>query len=170
MRSPCIVAGPGVPAGGVRDGLCYLFDLTQTVAAAAGLGPLPGGDGVDLWPMLRGEGGSGRDKLLLLYADTQRAIVYPKQKLIRLPRIDRSLVFDLEQDPHELRDLSADPAHGELVRALGSRLRTLQQRTGDELPWTAEEQLPVEVDLTGKRWRADRWQPLWIRRKYWPRK
>ena len=30
MRSPAVIAGPGVPAGKRLDALCYLFDLTAT--------------------------------------------------------------------------------------------------------------------------------------------
>lgn len=169
MRAPCIVAGPGVPRGASRDGLCYLFDLTRTIATAAGAEVPADLDARDLSPLLRGEpGAAGRDELLLLYADAQRAIVRPDHKLIRLPRIDRTLLFDLAADPHEQHDLGADPAHAQRLAALGDRLRELQQQGGDALAWTADEVAPATVDLSGKRWPPDRWQPQWIREKYWP--
>ncbi|MFO1078672.1 MAG: sulfatase-like hydrolase/transferase [Planctomycetota bacterium] len=109
MGAPVILAGPGVPAGVRRPGLAYLLDLMPTMAHAAGA-PLPDGiDGVDLGPLVRGEG-AGREALLTLYCDAQRALRLGDDKLIRLPQIDRTLWFDLATDPDELHDLAGDPA------------------------------------------------------------
>lgn len=170
MRSPCVIAGPGVPAGARRSGLAYLHDLTATIAEAAGAEALPASDGASLWPMLRGEA-NGRDDLLLLYAKTQRALLTPRWKLLRLPQIDRTLLFDVEADPFELRDRAGAPEGdaAELEASLAERLRAAQQRGRDELPWKSDQQLPAELDLTGKRWPPDRWQPAWIRVRYFPK-
>ncbi|MFK7742174.1 MAG: sulfatase-like hydrolase/transferase [Planctomycetota bacterium] len=172
MRAPCIVAGPGVPAGAERDGLCYLLDLTTTIARWAGLPHPSGVDGVDLRPMILA-GEAGRAELFLLYAGSQRAIVRSRYKLIRLPQIDRTLAFDLAQDPGESRPLAAGVAgvDAEIARGLGAALRRMQADGGDAAAWLADPQLkPVDLDLTGKRWPPDRWQPQWIRQRYWPKK
>jgi arylsulfatase A-like enzyme len=173
MRSPCVIAGPGVAAGASRDGLAYLLDLTATCLEAAGLTEVDGVDGRSLWPMLRGAGeagGNGREELLLIYAKTQRAMRFGDYKLIRFPQVDRSLFFNVREDPHELRDLSGDAALQELRASFEDRLRAAQRRCADPLAWTAAQQIPVDLDLTGKRWPPDRWQPEWIREKYWPQK
>lgn len=173
MRSPCVVAGPKVPAGEQRDGLAYLYDLTATCLETAGVHKVPEIDGVSLWSMLRGDAAQeagdavGREELLLIYSKTQRALRRGDHKLIRFPNIDRTILFDVKQDPHELRDLSDVPEFAELRGQLEQRLRTAQKRCEDPLPWRKEKLDPVEVDLTGKRWPADRWQPAWIRKKYW---
>jgi len=170
MRSPCVIAGPGVPAGASRDGLAYLFDLTATCLETAGVAKPAGVDGRSLWPMLRqadAPAANGRDELLLIYSKTQRAIRHGDHKLIRFPQVDRTMLFDVVADPHELRDLSDDPASQELRAALAQRLRAAQARCEDPLAWTAKTLIPVELDLTGKRWPPDRWQPKWIREKYW---
>jgi len=171
MRSPCVISGPGVSAGETRDGLAYLFDLTATCLESAGLsGKVPGLDGQSLWPMVRdaaSDAGKGRDQLLLIYAETQRAMRYGDYKLMRLPQIDRTLFFNVVADPYELHDLSTDPAQRERLAAYQQRLQAMQQRCLDNLAWTSDEQLPAEIDLTGKRWPADRWQPEWIRKQYW---
>ena len=170
MRSPCVIAGPGVPAGESRDGLAYLLDLTATCLETAGVTKAAGVDGRSLWPMLQGSdasGARGRDELLLIYSKTQRALRFGKHKMIRFPQIDRSLFFNVVDDPHELRDLSGDAALADLRASFEKRLRAAQERCEDPLAWTAKKQVPVEIDLTGKRWPADRWQPEWIRKKYW---
>lgn len=171
MRSPCIVAGPGVPSGQARNGLAYLLDLTATCLAAAGLDNVDGVDGRSLWPMLTNDGSAaakGRDELLLIYNKTQRALRLGKHKMIRLPQIDRTLFFNVVDDPHELQDLSGEAALAELRAKFEKRMRAAQQAAGDPCAWTADSLAPAEIDLTGKRGPADRWQPEWIRRKYWP--
>ena len=164
MRAPCIVSGPGVPQGAARDGLCYLLDLMPTVAAACGLERLPGVHGRSLWPLIEDDA-DVRDQLLLIYSKTQRALRRGDHKLIRFPHIDRELLFDVATDPHERRDLAA--AEPDVRADLFRRLQAAQRAVDDPLPLTADELQPAEIDLTGKRWKADRWQPRWIRRKYW---
>ena len=164
MRAPCVVAGPGVPVA-QRDGLAYLYDLTATVLEAAGA-PQPGLDGRSLWPLLR-DGEAVRDDLVQLYAKTQRAIRRGDHKLIRYPRIDRTALYDVVHDPHELVDLAGMPEHAALQRELEALLRARLREAGDDLPWRTEQQDPATLDLAGKRFPPDRWQPKWIREKYW---
>ena len=166
MRSPCVISGPKVPAGESRDGLTYLFDLTATCLESAGVQAASGVHGRSLWPMLRGEA-NGRDELLLIYAKTQRALRIGDHKMIRLPQIDRTLFFNVRLDPDELHDLSQDDSLRELRSSFEARMRAAQKQANDPLAWTANKLLPVEIDLTGQRWPADRWQPSWIRKKYW---
>jgi arylsulfatase A-like enzyme len=164
MRSPCILAGPGVPVG-ARDGLAYLFDLTATVLESAGVQGAAI-DGRSVWPMVK-DGAPGRDDLVQLYAKTQRAIRRGDHKLIRYPRIDRTVLYDLANDPHELVDLAGRPEHAGLQRELEVLLKRRLAEAGDELAWRTEERDPVVLDLSGKRSPPDRWQPEWIREKYW---
>lgn len=166
MRSPCVISGPQVPIGESRDGLAYLFDLTATCLESAGVSKVSGVHGQSLWPMLRGEA-DGRDELLMIYAKTQRALRIGDHKMIRLPQIDRTLFFNVRLDPDELLDLSQDDSLRDLRATFEARMLVAQKQAGDPLAWTASKLLPVEIDLTGKRWPADRWQPSWIRKKYW---
>jgi len=164
MRSPCILAGPNVPVG-ERDGLAYLFDLTATVLESAGVEGVKL-DGRSVWPMVR-DGKPGRADLVQLYAKTQRAIRSGDHKLIRYPRIDRTVMYDVARDPDELVDLAGREEFAAKRRELEALLKKRLAEVGDGLAWRTAKQDPVEIDLTGKRWRPDRWQPEWIRKKYW---
>lgn len=164
MGSPVIVRGPGIPAGIRRDGLGYLLDLATTIAAVAGTS-LPDADGIDLRPMIRGED-AGRPALYLAYATTQRAIRTAHHELLRFPHIDRTLMFDLQADPDELHDLSADPAQAARVAELSARLRAQQKVWNDPVPWTASDVRPATVDLSGHARQPDQWQPRWIVETY----
>ncbi|MEZ5966790.1 MAG: sulfatase-like hydrolase/transferase [Planctomycetota bacterium] len=165
MGAPVIVAGPGVSRSASRSGLAYLFDLPTTICAAVGAAAPAGSDGIDLGPLLRGEGPS-REVLFTLYAGEQRALRDDRYKLLRLPSIDRTLLFDLQDDPDELHDLSGDADHAEVLAAMAARLRAEQERWGDALPWTAAELRAPTIDLTGHPRKPDQWQPAWIVDKY----
>ncbi len=167
MRAPVLLAGPGVPAGRRVDALCYLSDLAPTLCAAAGARAPVGADGQDLWPVLRDPGAfPPRQALFTAYANTQRAVTDGRWKLIRLPHIDRTLLFDLRADPHERHDLAEDPACAAELGRMSGLLLAQQRAFGDELPWAILPARPATVDLTGHARQPDRWQPAWIVEKY----
>jgi arylsulfatase A len=133
MRSPAILAGPGVPEGRRIDALAYLFDLTATVGELAGVFPPTGNEGKSLLPVCRGERKSIRDALLLAYRDVQRAVITPAWKLIAYPKVGRTQVFHLAEDPDERHDLAADPAVADRRAALERELLTAETSAGDPL-------------------------------------
>jgi N-sulfoglucosamine sulfohydrolase len=45
-------------------------------------------------------------------------------------------LYDLEADPHEVRNLAGDPKNAAVLRELQSKLKAFQQRTGD--PWVVK--------------------------------
>lgn len=167
MGTPVVIAGPGVPAGWRSDALVYLQDLVPTLCDAAGAAAPAGNAGQSLWPLLRDPGAFPlRAVLYLAYADSQRAVRDRRFKLIRLPQIDRTLLFDLAADPDELHDLAADPAHAEALARMRALLQAQQASWGDGLAWTAAQLRPATVDLAGRERKPDQWQPAWIIEKY----
>jgi arylsulfatase A-like enzyme len=52
-------------------------------------------------------------------------------KLIVYPQIGKVQLFDLASDPHELCDVSADPAAAGVVAELRQKLDTWQREVGD---------------------------------------
>ena len=163
MRSPVVFSGPGVVSG-ESDTLVYLFDIFPTLSTMAGV-PVPDSvDGQSLAPWLQGEEGPRRESLLLGYKDVQRALVTDRWKLIRFPKVDKTVLFDLQNDPHETTDLSeSDP---DRMSRMLAELRTLQEQYDDPVPLDVDEVQPAVRDLTGKARKADRWQPDWIVEKY----
>ncbi len=49
----------------------------------------------------------------------------------RYPHVDRTQLFDLQSDPFETRDLSADPAQAERIKAMLAKLATEMKANGD---------------------------------------
>lgn len=133
MKVPLVFAGPGIPRG-CSDALVYLLDIYPTVCELVGA-PVPEGlDGRSLAPVIAGEAAGVRDTLFTAYRDVQRAVRDQRWKLIRYPQIDRTQLFDLQQDPDELHDLSGDPAQAGRMRRLTELLRAWQQQLGDTSP------------------------------------
>jgi arylsulfatase A-like enzyme len=165
MRSPMIVTGPTVPHGETQA-LTYLFDTVPTIVELSGIEALNPMDGSSLAPLWRGDRASLRDVIFLSYDNTQRAVVEPQWKLIRYPRIDLTQLFDLADDPFEMRNLAEVPEYADRVDALMETLAREQERYGDTAPLEVEHPNPKYIDLTGVRGAPDPWQPEWIIDKY----
>ena len=131
MRSPVILAGPGIPAGRKVDAFTYLFDLFPTLGDLAGVAPPKGSEGLSLVPVFRGLEPSRRADVFTAYRNIQRALRDDRWKLIVYPRIGKVQLFDLRDDPNETHDLSGDPAHAEDVARMTARLHHRQAEFGD---------------------------------------
>ncbi len=147
MGIPLVFSGPGVPRGKSSQALAYIFDIYPTLCELAGV-PIPAAlDGKSLAPIIRGQADQVWDSIFLAYRDVQRAVRQGPWKLIRYPQINRVQLFNLQSDPHETRDLSADPAQADRIRQMTTLMEQQQQRFGDTLPLVAAEPKPGDVDL-----------------------
>lgn len=166
MGCPLIFAGPGIPKGGSTDAFSYLMDIYPTVCSLVGIQGPPGIEGKNLRPIWQGKAEKVRDYVFLSFAKVQRSVRDERWKFIRYPQINHTQLFDLENDPHELHNLANDPAQAERVENMLGILRKCQREVGDDLPLTVENPAPKAIDMTGRERKPDRWQPEWIRRKY----
>ena len=153
MRAPLMVRGPGVEAGRRSEELVYLHDVHATVLDLAGE-PTEARRETDsrslvpLWQAGSAAAGLGRDRVLLAFTDTMRAVRSGPWKLIRYPKVDVTQLFHLGDDPDERNDLSV--AEPDQVTAMRGLLDEAQRAAGDTLPWTAEVRRPAAVDLTAR--------------------
>ena len=133
MHVPLIFAGPGIPKGESKA-LVYLFDLYPTLCELAGI-PIPAGlDAKSLVPVIRGERPKIRDCLFTAYRDCQRSIRDDRWKLIRYPLIDKTQLFDLQADPHEMTDLADKPESAARITELTALLEQTRKTFGDSAP------------------------------------
>ena len=166
MRSPLIFRGPGVPKGQESQAFSYLFDIYPTVCEALGVAPPAGVEGLSLAGVWQGKKAKVRDSVFLPFRDVQRAVRDERWKLIRYPKINHTLLFDLSNDPEETRDLAAAPEHKAPVERLLGLMKEWQAKVGDKAPLETDDPKPKEMDLTGRERKPDPWQPKWIRQKY----
>jgi arylsulfatase A-like enzyme len=143
LRVPLIMTGPGIPAGKKTDALCYLFDVLPTLGALAGVPAPTGSEGMDLGSVLREPGKPGRSQMVFAYQKVQRAIRDDRWKLIRYPQINRTQLFDLQNDPFETKDLAIDSSHAGKVKELTTQLEKALTDYGDDCPLTVDKPQPA---------------------------
>lgn len=133
MHVPLMFAGPGIQAGETQA-LAYLMDVFPTVCDLAGVPKPSRVEGRNLTPVLAGEAQGVRDWLYTAYKDVQRGVTDGRWKLIRYPLVDKTQLFDLYADPHELNDLAGQPEQAQRVQSMLQRLAQLQREYGDPAP------------------------------------
>ena len=138
VRVPLIMAGPGIPAGAVRDDPVWHFDLCPTLSRMAGASFNGGGSGRDLEPeSAQPEDPRRIDDLYFSYGKTIRAVHEGAWKCIEY-RVGEDYeavqLFHLDDDPQEIRDLASDPAQGERVKRMRNKIREAGRASGDPVP------------------------------------
>lgn len=127
VRVPLAIAGPGVVTGQRCRNLVSLIDLCPTFMQMCGLPPRQSLDGDSLLPLATGETATSRDSAYACFMGTTlntsgymlrkgrwKYVVY-----VNYP----AQLFDIENDPGELNDLSA--REPETVKQLDAELRTI---------------------------------------------
>jgi arylsulfatase A-like enzyme len=142
MHVPLIFAGPGISKGESKA-LAYLYDVYPTLCQLAGI-PLPAGlDAKSLVPVIKGKEAKVRDYMFNAYKACQRSIRDERWKLIRYPLIDKTQLFDLQADPHEMSDLAAKPEYAGKIKELLAVLAKTGKGLGDTAPLTVAHPSPA---------------------------
>jgi arylsulfatase A-like enzyme len=138
MHVPLVFAGPGIPGGETRS-IAYLYDIYPTICELCGI-PVPNGlDAKSLAPIFRDKRAKVRDFAFTAYRDVQRSVRNDRWKLIRYPQIDKTQLFDLSADPHEMHDLAAAPKQAAKIKELMGILADQQKLYGDICPLSVEQ-------------------------------
>ncbi|HZZ82415.1 MAG TPA: sulfatase-like hydrolase/transferase [Gemmataceae bacterium] len=150
MHVPLIFAGPGIPQGKQSDAFCYLLDIYPTLGDMAKVDAPKGSDGKSLVPILKGEKTQVRDSIFTAYRQFQRAVRDDRWHMIVYPHINKTQLFDLQNDPHETKDLAADPAQAKTIERLTERLKAWQTESGDMQPLRSEKPMRPEFEIPKK--------------------
>jgi len=133
MKSPLVFSGAGI-AKGESDALVYLFDIFPTVCSLTGAKLPEKIDGKSLEPILSKKQTKVRDTVFLSYRDVQRAVRDERWKLLRFPQVNKTLLFDLKNDPDEMKSLADDPKYADEVKRLTKVMEQWQKDLGDTAP------------------------------------
>ncbi len=140
VRVPLLFCGPGVKTGLDSSAFVEGLDIGKTLCELAGVNPHLWDQGHSFAPLLRGEAHVGRstaysemgcDRMIrderykLMWGDP----VSDQRKIGRL-HLDKPVnvppsparLYDLKDDPHELRDLIADPGSQDVLRRMQEKL------------------------------------------------
>jgi len=147
IRVPLIVMGPGVPEGKTITQDVYLQDIMPSSLQLAGAEIPSYIEFKSFVDLLQGKSDEKHYNAIYgAYMGFQRMIRKDGYKLIVYPKINKVLLYDLENDPYEMTDLAADPEYGEKVRTLFNELIQLQKEMND--PLSLEEAYRAIVDKT----------------------
>ena len=146
MGVPLIFSGPGIPEGTSSDAFSYLFDVYPTVCELVGAKIPKSLEGKSLAPIVQGRTDKVRDTIFLAYRNVQRAVRRGQWKLIRYPRINKTQLFDLNEDPYETNDLANDSGYADKIEELLAAMAQQQKLFGDKLPLTSENPRPAKVN------------------------
>jgi arylsulfatase A-like enzyme len=168
---PLMFVGPGVPKDQKRDSLVYLLDIFPTLCDMTGVAAPKDLDGMSLTKAISGEKTKLRDSLYFNYKHLQRSVRKNRWKLIVYPQINYHQLFDLENDPDEMKNVADLPEHAKRVEQWKGLILIWEKDLGlDPMPLTVANPKKKEINLTGHKRPPDQWQPEWIRKKYFEEK
>jgi len=155
IRMPLLVSYPrAIPAGRVVPQLVTNVDFARTILDAAGVPPVAGMQGVSFWPQLTTDPDAPtQDAVYYRYYENDDywhhtlahyGIRTERYKLIYFYNDGMGLpgtsgvtyppeweLYDLQEDPQELRNVYLDPAYAQVRAELTQRLHALQAELGD---------------------------------------
>ena len=136
IRVPLILRGPGVPRGRVDQRLVANVDVPATILDAADAFPGRVLDGRSLIPLLADPGAEwGRDILIENGNGANGVPAYRAIRNYRFLYVEHNTtgeyeLYDLEQDPFQLRSRDGSDAYAAVQRDLRGRLRRLRRCVG----------------------------------------
>jgi arylsulfatase A-like enzyme len=133
VRMPYVFSGPGIEAGCKNDALVYLQSAFATTCEMAGVETPETVQFPSLVPLLKGKQEKLYDCVYGAYRDFQRMVRTQRYKLIRYPHVGEVQLFNLQEDPWEMKDLAEDPQYAQLVKDLDVKLHRWMKLTGDKL-------------------------------------
>lgn len=133
INVPLVIRGPRIPRNERRTAQVYLRDLYPTVCELAGI-PIPATvEGRSFVSLLSDPDKAIHPYIFGYFRDSQRMIRGERWKLIDYPQAGKTQLFDLQHDPDEIHDLSADPRRNAVLDDLRHRLKAWQLDVKDPL-------------------------------------
>ncbi|MCU0791288.1 MAG: sulfatase [Opitutaceae bacterium] len=140
IRVPMLMRCPSLfPGGTVVEQVVANIDIAPTVMDAMGLRAPAHFDGRTLLPLLRGDSSPWRDYFLYAYYWEQNYPMTPTTFALRGDRYkyityhgiwDIDELYDIQADPHEMRNLSNDPALAGVKKEMAAKLYSMMKETG----------------------------------------
>jgi arylsulfatase A-like enzyme len=138
-RVPFIAVGPGIAGGKKNDESIYLQDVMPTTLEIAGVKKPKQVQFNSLLPLLSGERKTTHYPAVYgAYLGVQRSVTMGGKKLLLYPGVPVARLYDIDKDPHEMKDLAKDPGTIKSQKKLFAKLLDLQKETGDTLDLTAK--------------------------------
>ncbi len=137
MRPPMIVAGPGIPKNERRTQQVYLQDIMATTYELAGVIKPDHVYFKSLLPLIRNKNNKAPyESIYGCYTTQQRMVRTDQYKLIVYPEANKVLLFDMKNDPEEMKDIAALSSSKPILKTLKQKLLQQQKELHDQLDLT----------------------------------
>ncbi|QQE11581.1 sulfatase-like hydrolase/transferase [Planctomycetota bacterium] len=133
MSCPLIFAGPNIPVNQKREAFTYLLDLFPTICSLTNTQLPENIQGIDLTQNIVSNQMIQRSYVFNAYKDVQRSIRNNRFKLIIYPQSKYIQLFDLVNDPDEVRNIAENTAYKNIISKLTSAMLEEQVYWGDTL-------------------------------------
>ena len=133
VRVPLMIHGPGVAKDRRISTPVYLQDIMPSTLELAGVDRPDHVQFRSLMPILRGKRDKNYDAVYGAYLKVQRMVTQGDYKLLLYPAYKKALLFNLKDDPNEMKDLASTPQGKRTAKKLFAVLLELQKPTGDTL-------------------------------------
>lgn len=133
VRMPFIMIGPGLLPGHQIDAMMYQHCLFPTICDLVDISAPPTVQFPSLIPLLRGQRSQLFDSMYCAYEKYQRSVRTDTHKLILYPEARQVQLFDIVNDPWEVKNLAGDPANSRKISELYVELTKLQEMVSDKL-------------------------------------
>ena len=140
LRVPMVISGPGIAGGRKVDGMCHVMDLCPTVCDLAGVPAPQALDARSLKPALANTRAPLRTDVIAAFRHFQRAIRTDRWKLV-LYNVEgkrTTQLFDLREDPLEMKNLAADTGQAGRIRELKALMQRRLREAGDRVDLDGE--------------------------------
>jgi arylsulfatase A-like enzyme len=124
IRVPLVFCGPGIKKGHKQNSYVYLMDIFPTLCEMTEIQVPDSVEGKSLVSIMDDPDKTIRDSLYFAYHDLIRSVKDKKYKLIEYASqsLRKTQLFDLENDPWELNDLSSNNEYESTINALREML------------------------------------------------
>jgi arylsulfatase A-like enzyme len=135
IRVPLILTGPDIPKNKKINHEVYLQDIMATSLDIGNISPPSSNEFKSFLSLAQGKENKPLypEGIYGAYIDFQRMIRKGDFKLIVYPKIKKTLLFDLKNDPLEMNDLSEKIQYRYTIKNLFKDLKQLQLKMGDTL-------------------------------------
>lgn len=133
IRPPFMISGPNIPADHKIESDIYLQDIMPTTLELAGMTVPDYVDFKSLLPLLNKGDSKHYDGIYGAYVGFQRMIRKNAYKLIVYPKIDKILLYNMDEDPEETVNLADHEDQKDRVAEMLNELIAKQSSFEDEL-------------------------------------
>ncbi len=134
VHVPLVMAGPGIPAGDIREQYVYLMDIYPSLCELCGVEIPKSVEGKSFFPMFADRDYITRPDLYLVFQARIRGVQDERYKLIeyRSEEVKLTQLFDLKTDPWETINYYGFTGYGEITERLRKRMQEYRDEWDEE--------------------------------------